>query len=796
MLVPLEWLREFTPYEGTAQDLGDKLTMRGLELEEIINPFAALDCIIVGYVAECFPHPDSDHLHCCLVDLGQGELVNIVCGAPNVATGQKVAVAPVGCKLPDGTVIKKAKLRGQASNGMICSERELGLSDDHSGILILPDSAAVGEKLINALSMDTEVLDISITPNRADCLSILGIARETAQAFNLPLHLPELPLNSVEPEYILPVHIDNPDLCWLYSGRVITDLTVKPSPISLRYRLIATGVRPVSNIVDVTNYILMELGQPLHSFDLDKLKGPSICVRAAKDGEVFTTLDGKERRLNKDDLCICDAERAVGLAGVMGGLNTEIDSTSRNVFLESAVFRPQTIRRTSKRLGLASEAAYRFERGIDQQMSISALDRASSLIASLGGGLVRKGLSLAEPRPFIPAHISYTPSKGAKLLGLSLSDDFQRKTLSSLGCAVEDDSSDSWTVIQPSWRPDLTRPADLAEEVGRVCGIDKIPPSLPSLARSLEHDFTEDKDFRFRQSIKHWASGLGLNEAINYSFVGQEDLNRLSLPVEERISIFNPLSEEQNVLRSSLAPGLLQDLSNNLAFGAQSVKIFEVAVAFSADKGEETGVRELPLLGLMLYGLRHKSQWPHDDKNFDYIDLKGLLENLFNFLHLHKISWRQKKDHSFLTPCVEVFLDERLAGCLGRVKPAVADAYNAKKDVWMAELNIEILRDQNSMARRSFKALPVYPAVRRDMTVNAREEVKIADILEKIYVLKMPFLEGASLLDCYVPEGSGERNLTFSLTFRHPERTLKDSEVDKEREKIADFLRKELNVKI
>lgn len=796
MLVPLEWLREFTPYEGTAQELGDKLTMRGLELEEIINPFASLECIIVGYVAECVPHPDSDHLHCCRVDLGQGELVDIVCGAPNVAVGQKVAVAPVGCKLPDGTVIKKAKLRGQPSNGMICSERELGLSDDHSGIMILPDEAAVGEKLVNALHMDTEVLDISVTPNRADCLSILGIARETAQAWNLPLRLPEIALNMEGVERAIPVNIESPDLCWLYSGRIISGLTVKPSPTAMRYRLMAVGVRPVSNIVDVTNYVLMELGQPLHSFDLDKLKGSAIRVRTARDGEILITLDGKERRLNKDDLCICDAERAIGLAGVMGGLNTEIDSSSKNVFLESAVFRPQSIRRTSRRLGLGSEAAYRFERGVDQQMSIYALDRASSLIAGLGGGVVIPGLSMVKPRPFIPARIPYIPARGNKLLGLSLSEDFQKDTLSSLGCGVEIDSTDAWTVIQPSWRPDITRPADLVEEVGRVYGIDKIPPSLPPLMRSFDNDFAEDNDFSFRQAIKHWAAGLGLNEAINYSFVGQEDLNRLLLPEEERISIYNPLSAEQNVLRSGLAPGLLQDLSNNLAFGAQSVKMFEVAVAFSPDKGKDTGVRELPILGIMLYGLRHELHWPHGAEFFEYVDLKGLLENLFNFLHIDKISWQPRHDHPFLTPCVEVFGADKLLGCLGRVKPAISDAYNAKRDVWLSELNLEVLRELNKKARRNFKALPVYPAVRRDMTVTARDDIKIADILEKIFILKIPLLEGAALLDCYVPGTEAERNLTFSLTFRHPGRTLKDSEVDKEREKIADFLRKELNVKI
>lgn len=794
MLVPLGWLREFTPYEGSAQELGDKLTMRGLELEDILNPFAALGNILVGYVAECSPHPDSAHLHCCKVDLGGGELADIVCGAPNVATGQKVAVAPVGSKLPDGTVIKKAKLRGQPSNGMICSERELGLSADHSGILVLPDTAQAGRKLADALGLETEVLDISITPNRADCLSVLGVAREAAQAYKLPLAIPELAANFGGSETVLPIVIDNPELCWLYSGRVIFGAKVKQSPLSMRCRLIAAGVRPVSNIVDATNYILMELGQPLHSFDLDKLKGGMIRVRSAVEGELFTTLDGKERRLAPGDLCVCDAERPVALAGVMGGLNTEIDSASKNVFLESAVFRPQTIRRTSRRLGLGSEASYRFERGVDQRMALKALDRASVLIAMLSGGEVGRSLSVSEPRPFVPAKISYKPSRCGKLLGLELPDDYQKEALASLGCEVE--SGETWTVTQPSWRPDLTRGADLVEEVGRVYGLDKIPSSLPPARRALDDSVYDDKDFTFRQSVKHWAAGLGLNEAINYSFVGQDDLNRLSLPEERRIAIFNPLSEEQNVLRSCLAPGLLQDLANNLAYGAQTVKLFEIASAFSEDKDAETGAKELPLLGIILSGLSHEQGWPRKPRDFDYSDLKGLLENLFNFLHLDKISWHQDNKHPFLSPCAEVAIAGKQVGFLGRVKPDIAGAYNAKKEVWLSELDLNILRELNAGAKRAFKALPVYPPVRRDITVTAQTDIKIADILEKLLVLKMPLLEGAALVDCYTPESSSERSLTFRLTFRHPDRTLKDSEVDREREKAAAFLKKELNVKI
>lgn len=798
MLVPLSWLREFTPYEGTAEELGNKLTMLGLELEEIVHPFAAIACIRVGFVAQCVPHPDSDHLSLCKVDLGDGELLDIVCGAPNVAEGQKVAVAPIGCKLPDGTVIRKSKLRGQISCGMICSERELGLSEDHSGIMVLPPETVTGQKLVDALNMDLEVLDLSITPNRSDCLSIIGVARETATAFHLPFHVPELPINenSQTPETIVPVAIEQPELCLLYSGRVIGGVKVAPSPFRLRQRLIAVGVRPISNIVDVTNYILFECGQPLHAFDLDKLAGRRIVVRVAAPNEKFITLDGKERVLDGRDLCICDSEKIVGLAGVMGGLNTEITEESANVFLESAVFQPKNIRGTSRRLGLISEASYRFERGVDQQATIPALNRACALMASIGGGVVNRGLSCKEPRPYRSPRVDYRPASADALLGVSLAVDFQREVLESLGCAVEGSKADQWRVIPPSWRHDLTRSADLIEEVGRVYGLDRIAPELPAVshASSGGREFQESWDFWRR--IKAWAAGLGLNEAINYSFVGARDLDALNLDKENRISIFNPLSEDQNTLRTCLAPGLFRDIANNQAFGAQSLKLFELANAFFADTRSETGAREIGVLGIVLTGARHAAGWPHSDADFDFSDLKGIVENLFSFLHLTGDKYRKLDDHPYLSPCARVFIGERAIGAIGRVRPDIAQKYNAWKMVYLAEIDLEMLRELHAAAIVKFHPLPVYPAVRRDMTVIAPPSIGADDILENILLAKTPLLEGAALIDLFEPKDQSERNLTFRLTFRHSSRTLKDAEADREREKIADFLRKKIAVKI
>ena len=803
MLLSLSWLREFVPYEGTAQELGDRLTMLGLELEEILRPYDAIAGIVVGHVVECVDHPESDHLHICKVDAGQGELLDIVCGAPNVAAGQKVPVALVGTTMPGGLVIKKAKLRGAPSCGMICSERELGLTEDHSGIMVLPETAVPGAKLVDTLDLDREVLDISITPNRADCLSVLGLARETALAFGLPFRIPERELAEDGPRVDLPpIDIRDPDLCWLYTGRVITGGHIAPSPMRIRHRLHAVGVRPISNIVDVTNYILMECGQPLHSFDLDKLRGGRIIVSRAEEGETFVTLDGQERRLDPRDLCIRDAERAVGLAGVMGGLNTEIDDNSTNVFLESAVFRPGTIRKTSRRLGLSSEASYRFERGIDQCRTRWALDRACAMMAELSGGKVCPGVAVAEPRPFAPVLMDFRPARANALLGVELAGDFCEGVLAGLGCEIRA-RGENWQVAQPSWRPDLTREADLIEEVGRMHGLDTIEPVLPPIARDLERAGEPESRFAFWSRIKRWGAGLGLNEAINYSFVGHKDLDHLGLAREGRISIMNPLSAEQDALRTWLAPGLLNSLRNNLAQGAAGLRLFELAHVFHArplNDVHDTGATETGKIGVLLYGSRYDSAWPQPEGDMEYVDLKGVVEHLLAFLHLPAAAYRQAGEHPFLLPGVEIAVPgpegESVVGVMGRVRPDMADAFHARKPVWLAELNLDELRRLHDAVRLRFRPLPVYPPVRRDITVMAGPQVQVAQVLAHVRVLHLPLLEDIVLQDCFEPAGGEERHLTFRLTFRHAGRTLKDAEVDKEREKVAQSLVKHLGVRV
>lgn len=798
MLLSLKWLREFVPFEGTAAELGDRLTMLGLELEEIIRPFDAIEPIVVGHVVSRERHPEADKLSVCKVDVGQDEPLDIVCGAPNVAAGQRVPVALVGTTMPGGMVIKKAKLRGQPSHGMICSERELGLGEDHDGIMVLPESFRIGAKLVDELDLDREVCDIAITPNRADCLSVLGLAREVALAFGLPLTMPALDLKEegVDASNALRIDISDASLCPLFHGRVLEGASVRKSPSWMRYRLIAVGVRPISNIVDVTNYILMELGQPLHAYDLDLLAGGRIEVSAAQEGERLTTLDGVERVLTSNDLLIRDGEKPVGLAGVMGGAETEISDKSSRVFLEAAVFRPGTIRKTARRLGLSSEASYRFERGVDQVVCTYAMNRAAQLIAGLSGATLRPGICHNEPLPWQAPVLRFRRSRAEALLGISLDEAFCRETLECLGCKVDAADAADWKVTAPSHRRDFEREADLIEEVARVRGMDTIEPVLPKVMRPLDRAGAPESKYSFWLRLKHWAAGLGLNEAINYSFVGQKDLDHLNLAVDGRIPIMNPLTADQNVLRTELAPGLLQNLRHNIAQGNAGLRLFEVAHIFEADAASDTTARERARLDILVYGSRYDSQWPHAEADADYADIKGIVEHCLAFLHLEGASFTLAASHPFFLPCVEVAVQGRQVGVIGRVRPEIADAYHARKDAWLADLDLDVLRELHDAARIAFRSLPVYPPVRRDITVAAPGSLQVGAILDHILGLRLPLLCGVELIDVFEPEGKDERNLTFRMTFRHATRTLKDAEVDKERDKVAHSLVEKLPVRI
>lgn len=798
MRVSVNWLREFTPFSGELQDLADRITMLGLEVEEIAHPFAGLDKVVVGKVVECAKHPEADKLSLTTVDAGQGELLPIVCGAPNVAAGQTVAVALVGASLPNGLAIKKSKIRGAESRGMICAEDELGLGEGHAGIMVLDPALKAGAPLARALNLDTEVLEVSITPNRADCLSVLGVAREVALAFNLPLTMPTIQVNEQGPgrvEDFFRIELPEPDLCPVYQGRMLAGVKIGPSPDWVRWRLMAVGLRPISNIVDVTNYVMFELGQPLHAFDRRLLAGGLIRVARADEGMRFVTLDNQERILNANDLLIWDAEKPVGLAGVMGGANTEMRDDSTEVFLESAVFRPGTIRKTARRLGIPSESSYRFERGVDQPGSRVALDRAAALMAEFSGGRILPGVAVSEPRPWKSRVVPFRAERARDLLGLPVDESFCRKTLQAVGCELKGAGED-FDAVAPSHRLDLEREVDLIEEVARVWGIDRIPAVLPRIPKSLDAVGKADTTYDFALRLKTWARGVGLREAINYSFVGTKDLDLLGLPADNRVPVKNPLSEDQNVLRTALAPGLLNTVRQNVSAGAARVRVFELAHLFFPDAASDTTAREPVRLGLVLYGDRGAEGWPTEDRPADYLDLKGLVEHLLAHLKLPGATFAVKQGHPYLSPCIEATLDGEVLGELGRVKPELADAYEARKDVWIAELDADLLKARAEARVQGFAALAKFPPVRRDVTFACPAHLDAAALLDAARGAREKLLSDVLLVNVYQPEPGGERNLSLRLTYRHAERTLKDAEADKAHAKVVAAVTAALPVRV
>ncbi|MEW5772977.1 MAG: phenylalanine--tRNA ligase subunit beta [Thermodesulfobacteriota bacterium] len=798
MRVSVNWLREFTPFAGDIQDLADRLTMLGLEVEEISRPFAGLEKVVVGKVVECARHPEADKLSLTRVDAGQGELLSIVCGAPNVAAGQTVAVALVGASLPNGLVIKKSKIRGAESLGMICAEDELGLGEGHAGIMVLDGALRAGTPLVESLNLDAEVLEVSITPNRADCLSVLGVAREAALAFGLPLTLPRADLREEGPgraEDFFRIEIPEPELCPVYQARVLAGVKVGPSPDWLRWRLSAVGLRPINNIVDVTNYVMFELGQPLHAFDRRLLAGGLIRVARASEGMRFTTLDNQERALNANDLLIWDAEKPVALAGVMGGANTEMAADSTDVLLESAVFRPGSVRKTARRLGIPSESSYRFERGVDQPGSRLAMDRAAALMAEFSGGRVLPGVAVAEPRPWRSRVAPFRVERARDLLGLPVDEAFCRKTLEGVGCSLRG-ADGSFEAEAPSHRLDLEREVDLIEEVARVYGIDRIPAVLPRIPKSLDAVGKADTTYDFSLRLKSWARGAGLREAVNYSFVGTRDLDLLGLPQDNRVPVKNPLSEEQNVLRTALAPGLLQTVRQNVSAGAARVRAFELAHLFFPDPASDTTATEPVRLGLALYGDRAAEGWPQEDRPADYLDLKGLAEHLLAHLKLPAAQFAVKDGHPYLSPCVEATLDGEVLGELGRVKPELADAYEARKEVWIAELDADLLKRRSEARVQGFAALAKFPPVRRDVTFACPADLQATALLDAARGAKEKLLADVLLVNVYQPEPGGERNLSLRLTYRHAERTLKDAEADKAHAKVVAAVAAALPVRV
>ena len=798
MKVTLNWLREYVDFDFSADELAHRLTMAGLEVDAMERLGEGLDSVIVARLAEVRPHPDADRLTVCTVDTGS-ETCQVVCGATNHQTGDLVALAQVGTVLPGDFKIKKSKIRGQESQGMLCSAAELGLSGDSAGILILPDGLPLGTPFFEATGLKDVLFELGLTPNRPDCLSVAGVAREVAAMCGEPLQLPEADIvesdNAAAKESS--VEIEDADLCPRYAARLIQGVTIGPSPDWLVRRVEAVGMRSINNVVDITNYVMMELGHPLHAFDFNRLRDQRIVVRRAAAGEQFTTLDGQVRQLQADDLMICDGVGPVALAGIMGGLNSEVEENTTDILLESAYFQPTAIRRTSKRLGLHTESSHRFERGADVDMVPRALDRAAALIAELSGGKVARGMLDEYPHKISRRIVDLSVPRCAGLLGVDIPAAEVRQVLSGIGLDSETrgGDADQLQITVPNFRPDIEREVDLIEEVARLYGYDRIPASMPASRLACQR---LPRHLALEKSVRDLMAGSGFAEVINYSFVAESSVDKLGLPADdprrENVAILNPLSEDQAVMRTTLVPGLLETAAGNLAYRNEDLALFELRPVFRPLAGEELPVESLRLAALMC-GRRDPEGWAQSAEPCDFYDLKGHVEDLLALLRITDLRWEASATDSFYHPgkSAALFAGDIRLGTLGELHPGLGQVFDLNRRVILCDLDLEAaFRLAGEFP--GFKPLSRFPDIARDSALLVEEEIPYRQVMEVLQGVKLKDLEDIVLFDVYQGEGvpAGKKSLAIRARYRSPERTLTDEIVQKQHDKLIKILEKEL----
>jgi len=792
MLVSMKWLTELVDIDLSVQELVERLDMTGTAVEAVRTRGEEFEGVVVGSVLEKAPHPDADKLTYCKVDIGAREPLRIVCGATNFEAGDRVAVACVGATLSGGIRIKKAKLRGLISEGMMCSGPELGLGGDASGILVLPSHAPVGVRFSEYWGTSDTILELEVTPNRPDCLSMVGVAREvaavTSKAFRRPSSSPTESGAPIADS--VSVEIADPDLCPRYTARLIRGVEIGPSPTWLAERVTSAGARSVNNIVDITNYVMFELGQPLHAFDASKLTmrdGMSVVtVRRASESEALTTLDGQDRTLDPEMLVIADDSGAIALAGVMGGESTEVTEETRDILLESACFDPSSTSGTSRSLGLISEASTRFERGVDPQGCVAAVDRAAALMAEITSGEVAPGVVDAYPVPIPERPLELRIERMNAILGTDIPAEEARSILAALGLEVISAGPEALSVSVPTFRPDLEREIDLVEEVVRVWGMERVASTLPG-GRGRVGRLTSRQ--RWIRRIDATMRAAGLNETMTYAFIDPADLQRMRMELgedERFVEIINPMSEEQAVMRWSLLPGLLRSVSYNQRRGVPDVHLYEVGTVFSTSPGRKLP-REHTALGGVLAGAWSSPGWSGDFHRLDFFDGKGAIEALAEDLGAHNSSV-QASDMDWLQPgrSAEVLFDGKTAGWLGEVHPKVVAAFEADVPIVAFELDVDVLISAARDAR-TYAEVPRYPAVTLDVALVVEESVTAQRVEQAIRKAGGALLDSVRLFDVYrgkgVPQGS--KSLAWALSYRAPDRTLTDEEVRPVHEKLV-----------
>jgi len=803
MKLPYSWLQELVVGLPAPEETAAILTMRGFEIEDMVSPGAAIQEILVAKILALNPHPNADKLTLCDVTDGSRNYA-IVCGASNMKAGDCVALAQIGTVLPGNFKLERRKIRGIYSEGMLCSTRELGLGDDHSGIMILPPDAPLGRRLVDYLGLNDTIFEINVTPNRPDALCALGIAREMAAACGGTLRGPDIsePAAAVDSDYIPSVDLRDGDLCPRYTARVIRDVRVGPSPEWLVKRLEACGLRGVNNVVDATNLVLMELGQPLHAFDMDQLEGKRIVVRRAMPGERIRTIDGEDRVLDETILAICDAARPVAVAGVMGGLESEVSEDTTTILLESAYFDPPSIRRTSKKLGLGSEASYRFERGVDLEMVTAASHRCARLIAELTGGRIAGCLGIADTAD--TARLEARRGREMtmrfaycnRLLGQTVPPDEIESIFTSLQIPVKTRNEESITLRIPSFRQDITLEADLVEEVARCHGYNEFSPTL--LRAPVKPPEPQEVDRELVKQIRQFFVSEGLDEAVTYSFADPEWLK--AFPREDAeldhpaVTIHNPINIREATMRTSLLPSLLQAARRNITRGNTDFGLFELASVYLAS-GDTA--REKKKIGVVILG-NPRADWRDPRPEMDFFDLKGLMENLFTLCGLKRYRLLPGPDCLHPKRGVTVDAAQQTTGYFGELHPALAETYELPGRVLAAEIDLSALTRFWKETAIAYRPFSIFPAVKRDLALLLPRPGTSKQVEDIIRQEAGALLEDLRLFDYYQgkPVAEGMVSIGFRLTFRSPEETLTETGIDRMIEKILARLATELHAQI
>ncbi|HDH6514253.1 TPA: phenylalanine--tRNA ligase subunit beta [Staphylococcus aureus] len=783
MLISNEWLKEYVTIDDSVSNLAERITRTGIEVDDLIDYTKDIKNLVVGFVKSKEKHPDADKLNVCQVDIGEDEPVQIVCGAPNVDAGQYVIVAKVGGRLPGGIKIKRAKLRGERSEGMICSLQEIGISSNYipksfeSGIYVFSESQVPGTDALQALYLDDQVMEFDLTPNRADALSMIGTAYEVAALYNTKMTKPETTSNELElsANDELTVTIENEDKVPYYSARVVHNVTIEPSPIWMQARLIKAGIRPINNVVDISNYVLLEYGQPLHMFDQDAIGSQQIVVRQANEGEKMTTLDDTERELLTSDIVITNGQTPIALAGVMGGDFSEVKEHTSNIVIEGAIFDSVSIRHTSRRLNLRSESSSRFEKGIATEFVDEAVDRACYLLQTYANGKVLKDrVSSGELGAFITP-IDITADKINRTIGFDLSQNDIVTIFNQLGFDTEI-NDDVITVQVPSRRKDITIKEDLIEEVARIYGYDDIPSTLPVFEKVTSGQLT-DRQYKTRM-VKEVLEGAGLDQAITYSLVSKEDATAFAMQQRQTIDLLMPMSEAHASLRQSLLPHLIEAASYNVARKNKDVKLFEIGNVFFAN-GEGELPDQVEYLSGILTGDYVVNQWQGKKETVDFYLAKGVVDRVSEKLNL-EFSYR-RADIDGLHPgrTAEILLENKVVGFIGELHPTLA-ADNDLKRTYVFELNFDALMAV-SVGYINYQPIPIFPGMSRDIALEVDQNIPAADLLSTIHAHGGNILKDTLVFDVYQGEHleKGKKSIAIRLNYLDTEETLTDEPVSK-----------------